>query len=79
MPRKKNPSVPARKEWLGDTRCDFCGKECGKELYDARTRFRAWAVMDSECFAKCGVGLGTGYGQRYEKDEKSGKYFKVEG
>ena len=53
--------------WMGDTECDFCHKECGKNLYDGKTDMGPWAVMCDKCFRTHGVGLGAGRGQKYKK------------
>lgn len=67
------------KKWYGSTKCDLCGQECGNSLYDGVTLLGGiWAVMCDECFIKYGVGLGTGKGQEYFKNEK-GEYEKING
>jgi len=65
-------------EWTGSKTCDFCGKECEKDLYDAATTWGPWATMCPDCFFKHGGSLGTGYGQHYRKN-KQGHYMKVAG
>ncbi len=65
-------------EWMGETKCDVCHHECGKELYDAKTKFGGWATLCQSCYIAMGVGIGTGLGQKYEK-QPDGKYVKVKG
>lgn len=65
-------------EWLGNEGCDFCHRACGEDLYDAKTCFGSWAVMDYECFQKYGIAVAPGYGQHYKKTS-DGRYVKVEG
>lgn len=65
-------------EWHGNTRCDFCGKECQHDLYDGKTIWGSWAVMCKTCFRKNGEGLGKGRGQRYRKQEDDA-FVKCEG
>jgi hypothetical protein len=43
--------------------CDM-DAEHGPALVDGRTGFGPWAFMCAACFAKYGVGLGLGQGQR---------------
>jgi hypothetical protein len=63
-------------KWFGDTKCDFCHKECGKTLYDGMTDMGPWAVMCQQCFRMHGVGVGPGKGQKYKK--VGSDYVKVE-
>lgn len=55
--------------------CDLCDAPITTEFYDARTRYRVWAILCEPCFHKDGVGLGLGCGQKYEK--KNGQFVKV--
>lgn len=64
------------KKWYGDTKCDFCHRDCGKTLYDGMTGMGPWAVMCEPCFHEYGVGLGPGKGQKYKK--VGNDYVKVE-
>ena len=66
-----------KKTWMGSTKCDFCGREIADTLVDGVTTGGAWAVMCPRCFKIHGVGLGTGCGQQYKKDN-SGEFVKVE-
>lgn len=65
-------------KWLGSTKCDICHAECKHILYDGRTVYGPWAVMCVDCFVLAGRGTGTGFGQRYEKNDK-GEFVKVAG
>lgn len=52
-----------------------------KEFIDGRCREGGgpWAIMSPESWKRHGCGrLGTGYGQRYEKQD-DGRWLKVEG
>jgi len=46
--------------------CAACAydKPHGKAAYDGKTTMGPWAYMCGICFAKYGVGLGTGKGQK---------------
>ena len=47
--------------------CDLCkqeGIENRKAAVDGKTKMGPWAYMCEEHFQECGVGLGTGLGQR---------------
>jgi len=47
--------------------CDFCPASTNrKAIIDGRTKAGPWANMCSIHFARHGVGLGTGRGQRLE-------------
>lgn len=59
-------------------RCDVCGDALRSVMYDARTTFGPWGNLCSVCFAKVGVGLGTGLGQRYER-QTDGRFLKTDG
>ncbi len=51
------------------TECDICHGQFKNDcFYDARTVQGCWANMCMECFHNYGVGLGTGFGQEYQKD-----------
>jgi len=66
-------------KWLSNRTCDFCHKECDKDLYDAVTVYGPWATMCKSCFEKNSNGLlGTGYGQHYVRNENN-EFIKVEG
>lgn len=59
--------------------CDVCGGSIGKGFVDGATRRGPWAIMCAErCYPAHGVGLGTGKGQKYERQE-DGTFKKVQG
>lgn len=47
-------------------------------IIDGKTKTGPWGLMTPASFARFGVGLGTGLGQKYEK-QPDGKWLKVEG
>lgn len=47
-------------------------------IIDGRTVMGPWALMTPAAHRKYGVGLGTGKGQRYEK-QADGKWLKTDG
>lgn len=49
--------------------CDNCHCDFGTFMYDAKTVYGPWANLCSDCFNVIGVGLGTGLGQQYIKNE----------
>lgn len=63
-------------------KCDMCGDplraDVGTAMYDARTRGGPWGCLCRSCFDSYGVGLGTGLGQRYER-EADGRFWYREG
>ena len=65
--------------WFGDiTVCDFCkGPFRGDVMYDANLG-GPWGNVCQRCFDMHGCRLGTGFGQKYEK-QKDGKWLKVGG
>lgn len=60
------------------TKCDVCKGIIGNDLYDIKTTMGPWACTCEGCFYRYGMGLGTGLGQKYVKDD-IGRYVKVEG
>ncbi len=66
------------KVWQGKKECDVCGWSLDLEtdLYDAKTKLGPWATMCGYCFEGLGIGLGTGKGQKYVKDE-TGQFVSV--
>ena len=68
------------KTWYGDLSngCDICKHPFGKYMYDARTISGQWGNLDDSCFVMHGVGLGTGQGQKYER-QTDDSFVKVEG
>lgn len=61
------------KKWLGPvpTHCDVCCTQINDVFIDGRTVYGPWANMCCECHSQIGVGLGTGKGQKYERDNES--------
>lgn len=57
--------------------CDVCGQKLTSVMYDARTHSGPWGCLCPTCYRVHGVGLGTGKGQKYERQD--GKYVKVAG
>lgn len=58
--------------------CDNCRSPINSTFYDARTHGGAWGNLDQKCFDAIGVGLGTGRGQKYEK-QPDGRFLKTAG
>ena len=57
-----------KKVWLGETKCDFCKKECENILIDGESKFGPWAVFCEDCHSKFGTEL-------YQKYRKNGEEF----
>jgi ribosome-binding protein aMBF1 (putative translation factor) len=55
--------------------CDICGGKTGGTCYDVKTIFGSWAYICQKCFPTKAMykTLGTGKGQKYEKDGESWK------
>lgn len=70
-----------KKIWLGEPPevCDICSMPIKIDFIDGRTDSGHWATMCPLCFAKHGVGFGTGRGQHYLHDHVSGKWVKING
>lgn len=52
------------------TICQLCGKKLGLEFVDGRTKMDSrWAIMCVPCHRTYGLGLGTGYGQQYRRED----------
>jgi hypothetical protein len=67
--------------WIGDPpdQCNICGSEITTTFVDGRTRAHgSWACMCLACHQGYGVGLGTGNGQVFTKQD-DGQWLKVEG
>jgi hypothetical protein len=75
MPTEKKPVY-----WLSPLNAeDDFGVQYGTIMYDAKTIHGPWANMSEISFQRHGFGrLGTGYGQKYEK-QPDGRWLKVEG
>jgi len=66
--------------WVGSVpdKCEVSGEPIDKVFIDGQTVFNgSWAIMCPKCHEKFGKGLGTGKGQKYEKQGED--YVKVEG
>ena len=72
--------------WLGKVpeSCDICHVDLipayteGGTFIDGATKFGRWAFMCPTCHNWHGVGLGTGRGQKYQR-QPDGKWIKTEG
>jgi len=66
--------------WQGKNpeHCDLCADPIRNVFIDGKTFKGPWATMDEKCHRNFGVGLGTGKGQKYEK-QADGSWLKVEG
>jgi hypothetical protein len=64
--------------WQGSKMCNFCQKPCGRVFIDGRTNLGPWAVMCEPCYARRGIGLGQGSGQKYKLNSNN-EYVKVAG
>jgi hypothetical protein len=66
--------------WMGTTpmQCDICQRPIDGTFIDGATSRGPWATMDPNCHEVFGRGLGTGRGQRYERQPDS-RWLKVEG
>lgn len=64
------------KYWMGDPPevCDLnSAHKITTTFIDGATRRGPWANMCPDCYRTEGRGLGTGYGQKYEKQEIDGE------
>lgn len=59
-------------------RCDICGEEFKDEFTNGKTAMGPWANMCPPCYKRHGRGIGTGLGQKYQK-QADGKWLKVAG
>lgn len=59
--------------------CDICKTPIKDEFVDGRVQgISSWALLCLVCHREHGVGLGTGRGQRYQR-QPNGSFTKVEG
>jgi hypothetical protein len=72
--------IMTKGKWLGSPpkECDLCHKPIIDQFVDGRTVYGPWANMCLRCHKKKGVGLGTGFGQYYKKNQ-DGDFMKAEG
>lgn len=55
------------KYWHGEVKtCNICKEKLSDVMYDSNTRM-GWANTCEACFREYGTGLGTGRGQKYER------------
>ena len=71
------PTKPV--EWIGTVpTCNFCQKSLVSVFVDGKTNLGPWATMCLDCHRVNGLGLGTGLGQKYQRNA-DGKWYKVGG
>lgn len=60
--------------------CQLCHADFKGVMFDARlpSLFNQWGNVCGHCFVECGGRLGTGWGQKYEK-QSDGRWLKVGG
>lgn len=58
--------------------CDLCTRPLIKKFYDAKTNRGPWGMLCNSCFITDGVGLGTGRGQKFER-QSDGRWLKTGG
>jgi hypothetical protein len=59
---------------------DDFGDKITDMFIDGKTKQGPWATMTPKSFKQHGAGkLGTGYGQKYEKQKEDQKWLKIEG
>lgn len=70
------------KYWQGSAplQCDMdqAHTSTRETFVDGATKFGPWGIMCIPCFERFGLGLGTGKGQKYQR-QANGSFFKVEG
>lgn len=66
--------------WTGKppAKCDVYGTPITDTFIDGATRMGPWANMHPDTHADVGLGLGTGRGQKYQR-QLDGRWMKVEG
>jgi hypothetical protein len=66
--------------WVGDVPpSDDFGDEITDVFIDGKTRRGPWAIMTPRSHKLHGMGLGTGYGQKYKQDKRTSKWVKIDG
>ena len=67
------------KYWKGFVKpADAFGSSIQNEFVDGKTTLGPWAIMAPISYQTYGMGLGIGYGQKYQKQE-DGKWLRVDG
>jgi hypothetical protein len=68
------------KHWMGTppTKCDLCGKVITSTFVDGKTKSGPWGILCPSCHKSAGIGLGTGLGQQYKKQDDS-RWLKTKG
>lgn len=77
QPIKGRPAI----YWAGDIPavCQLSGRAIIDAFIDgSHPRHGSWAIFHPDAFAEIGGRLGTGYGQRYER-QADGRFWRVEG
>ena len=71
--------VSKGKKWGGTPpyNCDICCGEITDLFIDGKTARGSWGILCKKCHQLYGVGLGTGRGQQYEK--QNGEWIKTAG
>jgi len=66
--------------WCGPSpdKCQISNKPITDTFIDGATTLGGWAIMHPDAYVQHGRGLGTGLGQRYER-QPDGRWLKVEG
>lgn len=76
------PVTTKAARWIGTPpgRCDVCEKVLPTARFvDGLTTLGGWAIMCDNCHPVTGKGLGTGLGQQYTYEAKSGHWVKTAG
>jgi len=72
-----------KKIWMGTPpkKCQLCGEPITDTFIDGRVvrKGATWAIMCSTCHLNEGVGLGLGFGQKYQLDSINDEWIKIEG
>lgn len=73
-------SPMAPRYWTGDpgSVCDLCNKPITTKFVDAKLGMGGWGNVCPACHKRRGVGLGTGLGQEYTRQE-DGRWLKTGG
>lgn len=73
-------AVKKPKYWLGEPpdKCDIGSEPITTEFVDGATTYGPWGFMCLKCHKSFGKGLGTGRGQKYEK-QPDGRWMKTGG